>query len=358
MKRFSCGTELICGADSLDFLGTLGAKQAMLVTDKFFSQSGLARSILARAGCPEGEIFDAVQPDPSAALAAKGAAMLKKAKPELLIALGGGSSLDCAKGILLAAEKRPIFVAIPTTSGTGSEVTSFSILTHEGVKHPFVDKAIRPDYAILDPVLLQKLPVHLIAESGMDAVSHCVEAIAAKERCLVTDALAGEACRILLEKLPRSFAGETEVRGEVHLAATMAGLAFDNAGLGLAHALAHALGGAFHVPHGRLGGILLPHVMDFNKDICAGQYASLARMCGIGAATELLSVRNLRQCICRLRSTMKLPATLAEAGVSPEELTAKLDSIANAAMEDRCMTGNPRPVTAADAKAILREAMR
>lgn len=358
MKKFSCGTELISGADSLNFLSTLGAKKVLLVTDKFFSQSGLAGSILSRTGCEKGNIFDEVQPDPPAALAAKGAAMLKKLQPDLLIALGGGSSLDCAKGILLAAEKRPVFVAIPTTSGTGSEVTSFSILTHDGVKHPLIDKAMRPDYAILDPTLLEKLPVHLIAESGMDAITHCVEAIAAKEHSLATDALAGEACRVLLEMLPRSYAGQTEVRGDIHLAATMAGLAFDNAGLGLTHALAHALGGAFHVPHGRLGGILLPYVMDFNKKICAAQYASLARMCGMGAATELLSVRNLQQSICRLRGTLKLPATLKEAGISPETLAGKLDSIADAAMADRCMAGNPRPVTPADVKQILQEAAR
>lgn len=355
MKHFSCGTELIFGKDALTFLSTLGAKKAFLVTDAFFSKSGLAKEILSHTGCERGTVFDKVQPDPCASLAAEGAALMNKEKPDVLLALGGGSSLDCAKGILLAADLRPIFVAIPTTSGTGSEVTSFSILTHGGVKHALVDVSIRPDYAVLDPSLLQKLPVHLIAESGMDAVTHCVEAVGAIGRTAVTQALAGEGLRILLENLPRSFTGETQVREEVHLAATMAGIAFDNAGLGLCHAVCHALGGMFHVPHGRLGGVLLPAVMEFNKSACSTAYAQLARMCNLGASTDLLAVRNLRQAICRLQTLLQLPSTLKEAGIDKEELLRKSDVIAQAALEDRCIHTNPRSVTAEDIGKILRE---
>lgn len=351
MKRFSLGTELIFGEGSLAFLSTLEKKSAMVVTDSFFSQSGLAQTILDKVG--GGIIFDKVQPDPSALLVAEGAALLKQHKPDILIALGGGSAMDCTKGILLAAEFRPIFVAIPTTSGTGSEVTSFSILTHEGVKHALVDPAIRPDYAILDPALLQKLPQKLIAEAGMDAVSHCVEAAAAKNANAMTDALAGEALRILLEYLPRSFSGDTAARSHVHLAATMAGIAFDNAGLGAVHALAHALGGAYHVPHGRLCGILLPHVMDFNKTVCRSKYAKLARFCGLGAATELLAVRNLRAALCDLQRQLKLPATLKDAGVEIKNP----DNLVSAALLDPCMASNPQAMTKEDLAAILQEVM-
>lgn len=352
MTRFSCGTELIIGKDSLDFLGTLKVKRALLVTDKFFSENGTAKTILTRAGCSDGVIFDDVQPDPSAELAARGAALMKQLQPEVLIALGGGSSMDCAKGILLAAEKRPVFVAIPTTSGTGSEVTSFSILTHGGVKHALIDRAIRPDYAVLDPVLLEKLPQKLITESGMDAVSHCVEAFVSQNRTPLTDALAGEALHTLLEQLPRSLAGNMDAREAVHTAATMSGIAFDNAGLGAVHALAHALGGAHHIPHGRLCGILLPHVMDFNKSACSGQYAKLARMCGFGAATEVLAVRNLRNGIVRLLRELKLPTTLKEAGISSYDP----ETIVTAALADRCLAGNPRSAAADDLRRLLKEA--
>ena len=345
MKRFSLGTELIFGEGSLDFLSTLGKKSAMVVTDSFFSRSGLAKTALDKVG--SGIIFDKVQPDPSALLAAEGAALLKQHKPDLLIALGGGSAMDCAKGILLAAESRPTFVAIPTTSGTGSEVTSFSILTHDDVKHALIDPTMRPDYAILDADLLHDLPPKLIAESGMDALCHCVEAAAAKNANAITDALAGEALRLLLEYLPRSFSGDTAARSHVHLAAAMAGIAFDNAGLGAVHALAHALGGAYHLPHGRLCGILLPIVMEENKTAAGAKYAALAAGCGMASFSQL------RRSILCLRKSLLLPATLKEAGFAAIDANA----IVSAAMKDPCLAGNPKTAAQEDLLRILKEAM-
>ncbi len=356
MKRFSCGTELISGPGALDFLSTLGAKKVLLVTDSYFSKNGTAARVLGKTGAP-GEIFDKAVPDPPAHLAAEGAAKLQRMQPDLLIALGGGSSLDCAKGILLAAECRPRFAAIPTTSGTGSEVTSYAVLTHDGVKHPLTDRALRPDLAILDDALLSGLPPQLVADAGMDAVTHCVEAAAANGASLLTDALAGGALDTLLRRLPASYEGDAGVRGSIHTAAAMAGLSFDNAGLGLLHALAHALGGVFHVPHGRLGGVLLPHVMDFNRDAALEKYAYLARLCGHGAATDLLAFRALRSSLLRLRRLLQLPGTLQEAGVDKTRLEGRLDELCRAAMADPCLSGNPRPVTEGDVRRILREAM-
>ena len=350
MQVFSCSTRLIFGPDALEHLKTLSAKTVLVVTDRFFAENGLAARIAAMIPGAEAVIFDEVQPDPATELVARGAALLQRHRPQVLLALGGGSSLDCAKGILLTAEPRPYFVAIPTTSGTGSEVTSFSILTHGGVKKPLVDPALRPDCAILDDTLLEKLPAGLIADAGMDAVTHCVEAVAAKGRSPVTDALAAEACRTLLTLLPRSYAGDRSVRGQLHLAATMAGIAFDNAGLGVGHALAHALGGRYHVPHGRLGGILLPAVLDCNSRVAAGQYAMLARACGLGAATDLLALRNLRQAVVHLRAALGLPATLREVGVVLDDA----DAVAEAALADACLQGNPRPVDKNDLKKLLR----
>lgn len=355
MKRFACGTELYCGENALEHLRALGAKRVLLVTDSYFSKNGTAARVLQKTGA-EGEIFDRAQPDPPACLAAEGAAVLQRLRPDLLVALGGGSSLDCAKGILLAADYRPRFAAVPTTSGTGSEVTSYAVLTHDGVKHPLTDAALRPDIAILDESLLRDLPPALIADAGMDAAAHCLEALCARDATPLSDAMAGCALDTLLRLLPVSYGGDASLRGEIHTAAAMAGLGFDNAGLGLTHAMAHALGGAFHIPHGRLCGVLLPHVMDFNRDAALEKYAHAARLCGLGAATELLAFRNLRQAVIRLRRQLQLPATLTEAGIGRKDLEAASDGLIRAALQDPCLFGNPRPATAQDMEKLLREA--
>ena len=248
MQSFVCGTRLCFGADAPAALAGLHAERVLLVTDPYFAENGTAARYAAAFPGAQVEIFSDVAPDPPLSLVAQGVARLQALRPDTVLALGGGSAIDCAKGIAALGGLPVRLVAVPTTSGSGSEVTSFAILTQDGVKHPLVDPALRPGLSILDPALLEALPPRLIAESGMDAVSHCVEAAAAREASPVTDALAHSACRTLLRLLPRSFAGETAVRGDVHLAASMAALAFDNAGLGACHALAHALGGRFHVP--------------------------------------------------------------------------------------------------------------
>ena len=355
MQQFSCSTALYFGKNALEHLNTLSAKTVLVVTDSFFSQNGSAAAIGRRVLGAEVVLFDRVQPDPAAELVAEGAALLQRVRPEIVIALGGGSSMDCAKGILAAAEQRPLFIAVPTTSGTGSEVTSFSILTLDGVKKPLVDPALRPDCAILDDSLLEKLPPALIADAGMDAVTHCVEAVAAKGHSPLSDALATDACAVLLEKLPRSYAGEAACRGALHVAATMAGMAFDNAGLGVGHALAHALGGVFHVPHGRLGGILLPAVLDCNSAACPGQYAHLARACALEGATEGLALRALRRRLISLRRQLHLPATLREAGIEPEALEQHREALISAAMADPCLQSNPRTLTREELGDLLKE---
>ena len=214
-----------------------------------------------------------------------------------------------------------------------------------------VDPALRPELAILDPALLEALPPRLIAESGMDAVSHCVEAAAAREASPVTDALAHSACRTLLRLLPRSFAGETAVRRDVHLAASMAALAFDNAGLGACHALAHALGGRFHVAHGRLCAMLLPHVIAHHAAADPHPYAALAAACG------LPGVRGLTGAIVRLRARLGLPASLPEAGVPREAVLEAETDVLEAALEDPCAAQAPAPLTHDALQALLRQVL-
>ena len=250
MEEFQCKTTIYSGPGAVSALAGMGGQRLMLVTDPFFMKNGTAQRIAQTAKCAQVEYFDKVQPDPSVELAAEGTARLKEFAPDLLVALGGGSAMDCAKAMAYFAKGNYKLVAIPTTSGSGSEVTDFAILTHNKVKHPLVDKRLRPDAAILDSDLLQELPKGLIAETGFDALSHAVEAYAAKNAGAMTDLYAREAFSSAFAALPASYAGRKDVRLRVHQAATMAGIAFTQAGLGLCHAMAHSLGGLFHVPHG------------------------------------------------------------------------------------------------------------
>lgn len=296
MQSFVCSTRLCFGPDAPEALAALKARRVLIVTDPFFEKNGVAARYAEYFPGAETEIFSGVQPDPSLTLVAEGVRALEAFRPDTVLALGGGSAMDCAKGMVSLGETPVRLVAVPTTSGSGSEVTSFAILTHEGVKHPLVEERLRPELAVLDPSLLEKLPQGLIAETGMDVLSHCLEAVAATNASPVSTALAQAAFRTALELLPDSYAGHTAPRGQIHLAATMAGMAFDNAGLGACHALSHALGGAFHLPHGRLNGILLPHVVQYNLTASARPYASLAAYCGFSGARSLIfALKGLRR---------------------------------------------------------------
>lgn len=354
MAIFHCPTKIYSGSHALDVLRDFQAKRVLVVTDSFFSKSGKALEIAHRIPGAQVQIFDAVVPDPPAALAAKGAALCGAFHPDLLIALGGGSPMDCAKAIKLAYGEKLCFVAIPTTSGSGSEMTSFSILTHQGVKHPLVDPALRPNMAILDASLLEKLPSSLIADTGMDLLAHCVEALGATDRTGFSDALAFHGAATVLRKLERSFRGDLSVRLCIHEAASMAGMAFDNAGLGICHALAHAIGGVFHIPHGRLCAMLLPGVMACNQSEVLSQYAALAGFCGLPGATERLALKNLTAAILRLQRTLLLPQNLQQAGITKEQWQQAEENILQAALADPCCKTNPVPVTGELLKDVLR----
>ena len=344
MNGFHCPTKVYSGHGALQALAQYQCKKVLLITDPFFSQDGKALEIGRNVPGAQVKIFDRVVPDPPISLAAEGAAVCQQFGPELLIALGGGSALDCAKAIYLASGLDIPFIAIPTTSGSGSEMTSFSILTRDDVKLPLVDPKLRPTAAILDGDLLERLPSGLIANAGMDVLAHCMEALAAKGHTGFTDALAFHAAQTLLMKLERSFEGDCGVRMELHEAASMAGLAFDQAGLGVCHALAHAIGGAFHLPHGQVCAILLPAVMCYNAPEAIEQYAKLAKQCGLPAATERLALRNLISSIERLRRRLKLPDTLAAAGVSKAQWETKKNDLLREALKDPCCKTNPVPV--------------
>ncbi len=337
MDHFQVSGSIFFGKDALYALKKLKGRRILVVTDPFFHKNGVAQRIAALC---EGEasVFSNVVPDPPLRVVAEGLTQMNAFGADTLIALGGGSAIDCAKGMVSMGKERPYFVAIPTTSGTGSEVTAFAILTHEGVKHPLVDPTLRPDMAILDESLLDELPPSLIADGGMDVIAHCVEALGGKNRSPFSEALAVSAFERVMRLLPRSYEGDTAVRGELHCAATMAGIAFDHGGLGICHGLSHALGGRFHIPHGKLNAILLPQVMTFNK----------------GYAPYSLLGGNPVFAVTRLRRRLRMPESLTGAGIPREALHRHMDELCEAALADPCTATNPRPLTMEDCRGILR----
>lgn len=353
MKEFSCETKIIMGAGAVSAIAEQKFGRLMIVSDPFFAKNGWAERLGKAAKAYE--IFDKVAPDPSVALVAEGTARVQAFQPDGMVALGGGSAMDCAKAMAYFSGLSIPLIAVPTTSGSGSEVTDFAILTHDGVKHPLVDKKLRPCMAILEEELLAGMPASLVADSGFDVLAHALEAWVGKNANPFTDALALDAFRTVTELLLPSFQGDLSVRLQVHTASTMAGLAFTQAGLGLCHALSHSLGGQFHLPHGRINAILLPSVVACNAESAGTKYADLARKIGLGGSNDAMAVRNLKNALNRLRTALKLPGTLAQAGIDPGELRAKADGIIASTLADPCCATNPVPVTEELVRAVLRE---
>lgn len=355
MQNFTCKTRIVTGEHPMDALKELGIRRLFLVTDPYFEKNGTAQRIAQLTGAKETTIFSDVTPDPDVQLVAQSTAQCKACDPDGVIALGGGSAMDCAKATLYFSGKKAIFVAIPTTSGSGSEVTDFAVVTHNQVKHPLVDPVLCPDVAILDSSLLQSLPKSLVADTGFDVLCHAIEAYTATNAGAFSDALAKESFCIAYANLPASYCGNTQVRSAVHEAATMAGLAFAQSGLGLCHAMSHALGGVFHLPHGRLNAILLPAVIGCNSHVCSEKYAKLARAAGIAGVADTVAVRNLKSALARLRREMNIPQTLKEAGIDPRQVWHHAPQLVAAVLADPCCKTNPMPVEDFMVRRILEE---
>ena len=352
MHEFSCGTRIFSGPGALGALKDLGAKRLLIVADPFFVKNGRAEALARSAGAEVYEIYDGIQPDPSVMLAAEGAARVRDFQPDLIAALGGGSAIDCAKAMAFFGGC-PRLVAIPTTSGSGSEVTDFAVLTHEGSKFPLVDPRLQPEAAILDADLLTELPPSLVADCGFDVLAHALEAFVGTNAGPITDALARDAFTTVFSSLYASFTGDLQSRKGIHMASTMAGMAFNRAGLGLCHSLSHALGARFHLPHGRLNAILLPAVVERNAAAVGEKYAALARFAGLGGSAQTMGVRNLKNGLIRLRQAVKLPGTLAQAGADPRQVRRLTEEIVKAVLADPCTRTNPLPVDGALVAEIL-----
>ncbi|MFD0587388.1 bifunctional acetaldehyde-CoA/alcohol dehydrogenase [Paenibacillus sp. GCM10027627] len=347
------------------------------------------------------EVFSDVEPDPSVETVQRGTKMMESFKPDCIIALGGGSPMDAAKAMWLFYEypdtdfhslkqkfldirkrvykyprlgEKAKFVAIPTTSGTGSEVTSFAVITDkkEGhTKYPLADYELTPDVAIIDPDYVYSLPKTAVADTGMDVLTHAIESYVSVMASDYTDGLALHAIRLVFQHLENSYhTGDPLAREKMHNASTIAGMAFANAFLGINHSLAHKWGGEYHTAHGRTNAILMPHVIRYNSQkptkfasfpkyghfIADERYAEIAKMLGLPARTTAEGVNSLIDAIRKLNQSLGIPEKFQDVGVEPADFETKVDYLADRAFEDQCTTANPRMPLVAELADVYRNA--
>ena len=403
MQWFKVPEKIYFEAGSIQYLEKMpDIQRAFIVTDEGMIKLGYVDKILyhlrKRQQYVHSEIFSDVESDPSFDTIKKGVEAMKNFNPDVIIALGGGSPIDAAKGMWLFYEhpeadaeglklkfmdirKRTYkfpklgtkckMVAIPTTSGTGSEVTSFAVITdkEKNKKYPLADYELTPDVAIVDPDLVMSLPKSVTADTGMDVLTHAIEAYVSNMASDYTDGLAEKAVELVFENLQEAYEhGDNKLaREKMHNASTIAGMAFTNAFLGINHSLAHKIGGEFHLPHGRINAILLPYVIKYNSTkpskfvsfpkyeyfIADQKYYRLAKKTGLKADTVEEGISGLIEKIIEMNKELNIPSSFKEAGIEEQEFLAKVDMLADRAFEDQCTTANPRLPLVTELKQIL-----
>ncbi|MFW6006503.1 MAG: bifunctional acetaldehyde-CoA/alcohol dehydrogenase [Halanaerobiales bacterium] len=402
-KWFRIPPEIYFEKGSIRKLSKLNGEKAFIITDQTMVNLGYVDKVtyhLDKAGIKT-RIFAEVEPDPSVKIVKKGSEKLREEEPDLIIALGGGSPIDAAKGMWLFYEKpdtdfknlrlkfadirkrtfdfpelgkKAKMIAIPTTSGTGSEVTAFSVITdkEKNIKYPLTDYALTPDMAIIDPELVMTVPAAVTANTGMDVLTHAVESYVSVMASDYTDALAEKAVKMVFKYLPRAYhnGDDEKARQKMHDASCLAGMAFTNAFLGLNHSMAHILGGKFHIPHGQANAVLLPHIIEYNSDIPAKlnaypqyespvakeKYAKLAGELGLSVPDTITGVEKLIESIQNLMLELGIPHTLEKIGVEKNKFERELDDMADIAYNDQCTGTNPRMPLINEIKEIYRKA--
>lgn len=365
MREFRLGTHVRIGADALSALDQFATRRVFLVTDAFLATTPVFADVESRLGDRVTRFTDVV-PNPTIATVSKGVGAYLQARPDVVVAYGGGSVMDAAKAMHKAALDSGFgatagLVAIPTTSGSGSEVTSFAVLTDERThtKIPLVSPDMVAKLAILDPDAVVGVPPRITADSGMDVLTHAVEAYVSLGACDFSDALAEKAVELVFAHLVRCYThgDDRDARGHMHNASCLAAMAFDNVGLGITHSLAHALGGRFPIAHGRLNAMLLPHVVTFNAErsaAAAARYARLGRLVA-PSATGAAAVTSLVAGIRRLNHQLGIPELIVEEAVAQDEFREAVGGMAASALEDGCTPSNPVRPTREDLVLLLRK---
>ncbi len=381
MARFTLPRDIYYGRGCLDELKNLKGKTAVVVIGggsmKRFGFLDKVVTNLEEAGLKV-HLFENVEPDPSVETVMKGAQMMREVNPDWIVAMGGGSPIDAAKAMWVFYEypdtsfediiqpfsfptlrTKAKFLAIPSTSGTATEVTAFSVITDyaKGVKYPLADFNITPDIALVDPDLAETMPPKLVAHTGMDALTHAIEAYVSTVSTCFTDPLALKAISMVREYLVDSFNGDKNAREQMHYAQCLAGMAFSNALLGIVHSMAHKTGAAFstgHIPHGCANAIYLPYVIQYNAAYAPKKYAEIADSLNLGGSTEQEKIQNLCKMIDEFNVKLGIPKTLKEFGINEEEFLQKLPTIAELAVGDACTGSNPRPITPKQMEELLK----
>ncbi|HEX2986238.1 MAG TPA: iron-containing alcohol dehydrogenase [Caproiciproducens sp.] len=378
MARFTLPRDIYYGPNAISELKSLkGYKKAFIVTGgQSMKRTGFLQKledVLKEAGL-ETRIYDGVEPDPSIERVFDGAKAMREFQPDVIVSIGGGSPMDAAKAMWVFYEypdktfddiKNPftmpklrtkaIFVAVPSTSGTASEVTAFSVITDysTNIKYPLADFEITPDIAVLDTDIPLTMPKVLTAHTGMDALTHAIEAYVATARSEFSDALAIKAISDIYDNLVASYNGDVEARGKMHIAQCLAGMAFSNALLGIAHSLAHKTGAMFEIPHGCCNAILLPNVIQYNSKACMERYAQIARAIGLPGATDKQLTNSLVDAVRELNKKVGIAQTYRENGVSEEKFKEHAKEIAANAVLDPCTSSNPRSIDADNMLKVL-----
>ena len=366
MKEFDVKTKIYFGEKSLERLSELDTDKVFIVTDPFALSSGLIDFVTAplEKSSIKYKIFSDIVPDPPIDKVISGVAEALEYKAKYMIALGGGSAMDTSKAIRKFATKidgnfTPKLICIPTTSGTGSEVTSFCVLSDakNNTKIPLASEDMIPEEAILDEVLVKSVPPKITADTGMDVMTHAIEAYVSINNNEFSGALAEKAVEICGQFLLRSYSdsNDAHARRKVHIASCLAGLAFNSASLGLNHGMAHQLGAQFHIAHGRANAILLPHIIKYNSEIstfsksrevypsCVRKYCNMARILGVSNLNEVTTINALVSYIQFMMTQMSIPLKISELGIVSEgEYMEKVEEMADAALKDACTATNPR----------------
>ena len=393
MARFTLPRDLYHGKGSLEVLKTLTGKKAVICVGGGSMKRGgflqKAEDYLHEAGM-EVKLIEGIESDPSVETVMNGAAIMQEFEPDWIVAMGGGSPIDAAKAMWIKYEDPDItfedmckvfglpklrnkahFCAIPSTSGTATEVTAFSIITDysKGIKYPIADFEITPDVAIVDPELAETMPKKLVAHTGMDAMTHAIEAYVSTANCDYTDPLALHAIKMIDADIVKSYNGDADARASMHNAQCLAGMAFSNALLGIVHSMAHKTGAAFsggHIIHGAANAMYLPKVIKFNaKDpVAAARYADIADFIHLGGNTTEEKIDNLIAMLRKKNDDLNIPHCIkhygegglpAETGIVPEdEFMAKLHDIAANAILDACTGSNPRQPSQEEMEKLLK----